>query len=135
MHDLNLIIRNTREFKICYHPVINTCSENFKSIYLFCVCVCGGGNLPVCVHHMHLFFSVEAGREHRILCCWIYIQIIVNCHVGAGNQIKVLCKCSKFSYPLSKLSSPHSVFLYRQGLLLRGGTARSGLDLLTSVIN
>jgi hypothetical protein len=35
----------------------------------------------------------------------VSLQTVVSHHVGAGNRTQDLFKCSKFSYPLSGLSS------------------------------
>ena len=67
---------------------------------LVCVCVC----MCVCVCAQR--YTVDSGGQMMALVLELNLQMVVSHHVGSGNQIQVLCKSNKCSYPPSHLSSP-----------------------------
>lgn len=56
--------------------------------------------MRVCVH-----VRAVLGSPEDLDSLELDLQIAVSCHMGSGNQIQVLCKSNKLSYPLSQFSS------------------------------
>jgi hypothetical protein len=59
--------------------------------------------LPACMCIYSICVPCAHGGQNKRL----ELQVLVSHSIGAGNQIQVLRKSNKCSYPMSHLSSPH----------------------------